>query len=104
MGDFFLNNIILRFGVGKVGAHGVAVCRCCAHLLSHWPLSLWWKLICYPGTQDTVTSECPQFTFAIIYFGIHLSTNPFGSRQEQLGELNIQIYPSQLTATRVYWA
>ena len=33
------------------------------HLPSHWPLSLWWKLICYPGYRVTVTSKSPQFTF-----------------------------------------
>ena len=49
--------------IDKVRAHAIAACSSGAHLLSHWPLSLWWKLILSAGTRATVTSDFPQFIF-----------------------------------------
>ena len=49
---------------GKLRAHAVTVG---AHLSSHWPLSLSWKLIHYPGTQghcDIQVSTLPSLGFS----------------------------------------
>ena len=56
------------------------------HLLSHWPLSLWWKLIHFTGTQ----SHC-DIQVSAVYLAQVLPRYPFIDQNfwedEQLGEL-----------------
>ena len=49
-----------------------------AHLSLHWPLSLWWKLIHYPGTQGHCDIRLSTVYLPQVTLGTHLSTNPFG--------------------------
>ena len=62
----------------KCWVHAVAVCRCLIHLLSHWPWSLWWKVICYPGTQEHCDIRDSTVYLPQVSLSTHLSTNPFG--------------------------
>ena len=59
---------------GKVCAHAVGVC---VHLPSHWPLTLWWILIRYLGTQDHCDIQVSTVYLPQVSLGTHLSTNTF---------------------------
>ena len=55
-----------------------------AHLPSHWPLSLWWKLIHYAETQGHCDIQLPTIYLPQVSLGTH--------RERQLYLANVLDY------------
>ena len=53
-----------------MGAHAVAAGP---HLPLHWPLSLWWKLIRYPGTHGHCDFQVCIVYLTLVSLGTYLS-------------------------------